>query len=174
MRHTKDKPTAIAFRKWTAVVFGLYLFLLAWLILLKFQIDLSMLSHMRSVNLIPFAGSLVINGRLAVHEIIYNMLVFVPLGVYVQIYRPHWSIGRRLLPGLSLSLLFELIQYMFAIGASDITDVIGNTLGGIFGVGLCLLVRSFAPKQYVTLFNAVGSAIEITALLLLAVLFAAN
>ncbi len=133
-----------------------------------------MFSHMRSINLVPFADSLIINGRLAADEILYNVLVFVPLGVYVQIYLPDWPLGRRMLPGLCLSLLFELVQYVFAIGASDITDVIGNTLGGILGVGLCILVRSCAPKRYVMVFNVVGSVIEITALLLLAILLAAN
>ncbi len=35
-----------------------------------------------------------------------------------------------------LSLTFEIIQFIFAIGATDITDVITNTVGGFLGLKL--------------------------------------
>ncbi|HCH9115897.1 TPA: VanZ family protein, partial [Salmonella enterica] len=37
---------------------------------------------------------------------------------------------------LVLSLTFEIIQFIFAIGATDITDVITNTVGGFLGLKL--------------------------------------
>lgn len=36
----------------------------------------------------------------------------------------------------SVTLLYEVVQYIFAIGASDITDLLGNTLGGVIGIAL--------------------------------------
>ena len=46
--------------------------------------------------------------------------------------------------------MFEVLQFSFAIGASDITDLMGNTLGGMIGVGVfivfCKLFRTKANK----------------------------
>ena len=33
------------------------------------------------------------------------------------------------------------MQLIFAIGASDITDLIGNTFGGIIGIAIYLIIR---------------------------------
>ena len=45
-----------------------------------------------------------------------------------------WSFGRKLLAVVALSVTYEVLQYVLAIGASDITDVITNTLGGAAGL----------------------------------------
>lgn len=37
---------------------------------------------------------------------------------------------------LSLSLVVEAVQFVFAIGVADITDIIANTLGGVIGLKL--------------------------------------
>lgn len=72
----------------TYTVFGVYLFLLIWLILFKFSTNPFELDRFRNINLIPFRQSLAVNGKLAVDEIIYNMLVFVPFGVYTAFLLP--------------------------------------------------------------------------------------
>ena len=48
--------------------------------------------------------------------------------------KPAWSFGRKLLAVVALSVTYEVLQYVLAIGASDITDVITNTLGGAAGL----------------------------------------
>ena len=41
-----------------------------------------------------------------------------------------------------MSFLYEALQYVFEIGATDITDLLMNTLGGIAGAGLLILLVS--------------------------------
>lgn len=48
---------------------GAYLIVLTWIIVFKMQLDFSEFAHYRHVNLIPFGGALVVNGRIDVSEI---------------------------------------------------------------------------------------------------------
>lgn len=88
----------------------------------------------RSINLIPFSGSAAVNGRIDLSEPFYNFLAFVPLGLYLSILGLPKKTWQRVLVGLAASLAFETIQYVFGIGASDITDIITNTAGTAAGV----------------------------------------
>jgi glycopeptide antibiotics resistance protein len=45
------------------------------------------------------------------------------------------------------SVAVEIIQYIFAIGATDITDVITNTLGGFIGLGLYTLSNKYINTE---------------------------
>lgn len=158
------------------IIFGIYLFLLTWLILFKFSISIEQISQLniRNINLIPFKESVIVNGKLELKEIIYNILVFVPLGVYVQIFKPDWAIYKKILVGFVLSFSYETIQFIFAIGASDITDLIGNSLGCIGGIGLCLLLKKMFIKRYISIINIIGIIIEIIAFVLFILLAFAN
>lgn len=156
------------------VVFGVYLILLIWLILFKFATSLNDLSHIRNINLIPFGESTIVNGKIELSEIIYNILVFVPLGVYISIFKPNWSLIKKVTPCLCLSLVFEILQYIFAIGASDITDVIVNTLGGFIGLEICIFFKKIFKEKCISVVNVIGLVIEIIALLLFGILFIAN
>ncbi|MDD2978662.1 MAG: VanZ family protein, partial [Hespellia sp.] len=121
-------------RSLTVILFLIYLVMLTWLILLKMSVSIKDLGGFRSVNLIPFAGSMVINGRISVREIVYNILVFVPFGVYLSMLMPKMQVWKRIAVMAGVSLLFETLQFVLAIGASDITDFIGNSLGGAIGI----------------------------------------
>ena len=52
-------------KKLTQILFVVYFIVLSWIILFKMELDISLLCKMnlRSVNLIPFAGSLLVNGQ---------------------------------------------------------------------------------------------------------------
>jgi glycopeptide antibiotics resistance protein len=101
----------------------------------------------RGLNLIPFAGSVVKNNRLDCNEIILNLAAFVPFGLYVSMIKPRWPFWKKIIPAAAASLMFELIQYLFAIGGTDITDFLSNTLGGVVGAGLYVLFsRLFKDK----------------------------
>ncbi|MDR0862534.1 MAG: VanZ family protein [Oscillospiraceae bacterium] len=139
---------------------AVYFVLLAWLVLFKFRLNLGDLNHVRSVNLIPYGAS--IPGRLYLFEIVYNVLAFIPTGLYLHMLKPDWSFARKALPCFGLSLLFEVAQFVFAIGASDITDVIGNTLGGVIGIGVfALLRRALGDRAFAvaSAIAAVGTAV---------------
>jgi len=154
------------------VVFGIYSALLIWLVLFKFSVDLSELPSIRGINLIPFYYDRETGMHL--REVVYNIIVFVPLGVYVQILAKHLKSVAKLAAILSVSLLFEVVQYIFAIGASDITDIIGNTLGGVLGIFLCVLTKKIAPQKYILIFNILGILIETAAVVLLVLLMVSN
>ena len=159
-------------KRTASVVFGIYFLLLVWLVLFKFATSLAEIPSIRSINLIPFYYDRETTTHLK--EILYNILVFVPLGVYVQIFRGKWKGAAKCITVLGISFLFEAVQYVFAIGASDITDIIGNTLGGSIGIVLCAVMGKILPRKYIAMINAFGIFAEAVAIGMLALLLAAN
>mgnify|MGYP001066890161 CR=1 FL=1 len=156
------------------IVFGIYFFLLVWLILFKFEIHISKLDTIRRINFIPFHYTDEIGMNFHLEEVIYNILVFVPLGVYIQFFKPRWSFFIKVLLAFCLSFIFESLQYIFAIGASDITDIIDNTLGGIVGILLAKILGKIFKEKSITIVNVIGMIIEVVAFALIIVLFIAN
>ncbi|MGC9934297.1 VanZ family protein [Priestia aryabhattai] len=133
--------------KITVGLFAIYLFALTWIIVFKMQFSLQELPDFRKINLIPFAGSAKVNNQIYFNEIIYNVLAFIPFGIYISMLKPNWSFLKKIAVIAGVSLLFEVLQFIFAIGASDITDLIGNTLGGIIGVGVYIVFcKLFSTK----------------------------
>lgn len=132
----------------TTLLFVIYLIFLTWVILFKTSFSFAELGYIRQVNLVPFWNDGHSNARIVAREIRDNALIFVPVGFYL------FLIGeKRLLvcAGISLgiSAIFEVLQYTFAIGVSDITDLITNTIGGIvgFGIAYLLLRNNHNPKK---------------------------
>lgn len=159
-------------RKLSYIVFSVYLVLLTWLVLFKFSTNFSELPSIRGINLIPFYYEQETNMHLK--EVLYNIVVFVPLGVYVQIFKEEWKIVTKCLVAFGISFLFEVVQFIFAIGASDVTDLIGNTLGGFSGILFCIMMKKMLPKKFVAIINCLGLMIEIGAIGLLVLLLMAN
>lgn len=95
----------------------------------------------RSINLIPFHSikefllddSATIQ-RFAWSNVVGNILIFIPLGTYLSLFKK----DKRIIPILLLicvaSLSVEVIQGLLGIGASDIDDIILNSLGGWMGI----------------------------------------
>ncbi|MGN7701632.1 VanZ family protein [Cellulosimicrobium sp. 22601] len=120
------------------VVLGLYVLVLVWVVLLKIHTgDLGDLVGRRSVNLVPMGGTA--SGGLGSRELAVNVLVFVPLGVLVLLAARQRRFARMLLLVVGVSVVFEVVQYVAGIGASDVTDVLTNTAGGLVGMGLAWL-----------------------------------
>jgi glycopeptide antibiotics resistance protein len=113
------------------IVFALYSVILAWLILFKFSIHIASVLHYdkRSLNFVPFSSASGSSG-----ESVDNVLVFVPFGVLLSVNSRGSRFWTRLLVVLGVSIAAETIQFILAIGATDITDVITNTLGGLIGM----------------------------------------
>lgn len=163
-------------KKLTGILLVVYLMVLSWIILFKMQFDISLLKNMnfRSVNLIPFADSLIVNGRMDISEIILNIVAFIPFGVYLSMLNVNWGLLKKILPIFSVSLLYEVTQYIFAIGASDITDLMGNTLGGAIGIGIFFVLHHLLGKKTVKVLNVLATIGTIAAVLFLALLTIAN
>jgi glycopeptide antibiotics resistance protein len=115
----------------------------------------------RVINLIPFGGSFSEDGDLLLREIIYNILLFVPLGVYVSMLGSKWTFAKKVLTIIGLSLSFEVIQLIFAMGRTDITDLIDNTLGGIIGVGVYALIFKIFGSKTVRIVNVLSLVITV-------------
>ena len=147
------------------VVFGIYLALLVWCILFKFALR---------PEEIPHAASVVVNGKVQISEIIENMLVFLPFGLCISAFYPDSEIQNRILLASGLSLFFEVTQYIFAIGASDITDVIDNTLGAVIGILLYLGMKKIWKEKTGKIITILGAVLEVLFLALLFFTFAAN
>jgi len=128
------------------VVLGLYVLVLVWVVLLKIHTgDLGDLVGRRSVNLVPMGGTA--TGGLGSRELAVNVLVFVPLGVLVLLAARQRRFARMLLLVVGVSVAFEIVQYVVGIGASDVTDVLTNTAGGLVGMGVAWLgLRLFGDR----------------------------
>lgn len=70
-----------------------------------------------------------------------------------------------------MSLAVEIIQFVFAIGVTDITDVITNTFGGFLGLILYDLSKKYVNNEKLDRFIVVaGTILLIVFILLLGVL----
>lgn len=134
----------------TTCLLIVYLLILTWIIIFKMQFSIQELDHLRSINLIPFHESVIVNNRIELSEIYDNILVFVPFGLYVSMLKNNWSFLKKVAPIASVSLLYEVLQFIFAVGASDITDFIGNTLGGIIGIAIYIVFRKLLKTDFKT------------------------
>lgn len=134
----------------TVALLIIYLIAITWIILFKMQFSLSDLlqvTNFRSINLVPFEGTAVYNNQLHYTEIIYNILIFIPFGIYISILKPTWAFLLKLAPIAGVSLLFESLQYIFIIGGSDITDFLANTLGGLIGILIFFLMKKLFKNK---------------------------
>lgn len=145
---------------------ALYLLTLGWLVLFKFSFDFAavILDHQaRSLNLIPFVD--------ISRETLDNLIVFIPFGLLLGINLKQTSFWRKLSIILIFSLAAEVIQFILAIGATDITDVIMNTSGGLLGLALYGFAQKYIDSKKLDLFITVVGAILLISLVLLRVLF---
>lgn len=108
---------------------ALYILLLTWIIVFKFRIDITSLKYIRSINLIPFKTNGAINGM---KETLVNLILFIPFGMYLEYLLKIKKLNIIII--ILTSFCYEIMQYIFHIGVSDITDIIMNTLGGIIGI----------------------------------------
>jgi glycopeptide antibiotics resistance protein len=128
---------------------ALYLVILIWSVLFKFSFHISSRFNYqhRSLNLIPFAAPSIVNGEINYGEMVDNCLFFIPFGLLLSV--NFKKVG--FLPKLAFILVFsvtaELIQYIFAIGATDITDVITNTVGGFLGLILYAISNKYINSE---------------------------
>ncbi|MED1471957.1 glycopeptide resistance protein VanZ-A [Bacillus salipaludis] len=126
---------------------ALYLVILIWLVLFKLQYNiLSVFDyHHRSVNLIPFAAPSIVNGSFS--EMVENVIIFIPFGLLLNVNFKRVGFLPKFTLILVLSLTFEFIQFIFAIGATDITDVITNAVGGFLGLNLYGLSNKYIHNK---------------------------
>ena len=129
------------------LLFVFYLAALTWIILFKMAVSFDTIDH---GILIPFKGAMITNGRINFSEMIDNILVFCPFGIYIGVLYRRWNLSEKVLSFFSVSLIYEVLQYVLAIGRSDITDVIMNTVGGIVGLLIYSLLNKICRNERMT------------------------
>ncbi|MCC2032698.1 VanZ family protein [Microbacterium allomyrinae] len=137
-----NHPTSRAGRRVLVTLFVVYLVLLAWIVLWKLEVpwigDAAVRS--RPIKLVPFVAS-GDAGASAPIEVVINLLLFVPFGVYLGLLAPSWAWWKAGGVLVGASLVLEVTQHLLSTGSFDTTDLIVNTAGGLVGLGLLTLVR---------------------------------
>ena len=159
-------------KKITVGLLIFYLAALSWIIIFKMAFSAMELPHIISINLIPFGESVIINGKMDFGEIIQNLLAFIPFGILICVLWEKKSLLKQFFPIICTSILFEVIQYVFAVGASDITDVLMNSAGGLLGIGTAVLVEKLSEKHWVRIINILSltGAVLLGALIVMLIL----
>ncbi|WP_296702170.1 VanZ family protein [Algoriphagus sp.] len=152
--------------KMTKILLVIYLVVLGWIILFKLGVQFSYMEE-RKLNLILFS-----NGYYSTMEIILNVVIFVPLGIYLGILLKEKSLFLKLLSFFLVSLILEGLQYCLKIGTFDITDLLTNTTGGIIGYLLFLAGEKLISNRDQTqnFFNSIAGIGTIAIVLLLILL----
>ncbi|MBQ6381819.1 MAG: VanZ family protein [Clostridia bacterium] len=115
--------------------FFIYLAMVIYSAILNRDID----STSFGVSLIPFHSYKMIaeGNRDKIREVIMNVAFFYPIGFLYclidtkKINQKKWPI---IAMSAALSLLIELVQFIFKLGFVETDDIIHNTLGCIFGI----------------------------------------
>ena len=151
------------------LLFGLYLVLLVWIVVWKLQVPHIGGGELRQIKLVPFAPS-ACDGASELSEVVANVLLFLPFGLYLGLLAPTWPTWRIVGTVAGASLALEVAQYVLAVGSSDVTDLITNTTGSLAGVGLLVLARRRLGARTVAAMTRVCSIGTVLALLATAIL----
>ncbi len=121
----------------------------------------------RSVNLIPFhsinqyiSGSSDTIKRFAFGNVNGNIVIFIPLGLYLPLFKKDKRVFVNFLCIFIVSLVVEILQGLLGIGVSDIDDILLNSLGGGLGIlGYKFIVLILRDERKVNTAIAILSAI---------------
>ena len=160
----EKKPSRAGGRALLVVLFVVYLVLLAWIVLWKLEVPYVGAGALREIKLIPFAPGAGA-GASEPFEVIANVLLFVPFGLYLALVAPSWPWWKGACAVAGASLVLEIAQYVLALGSSDVTDLIVNTAGGLAGIGLLALARRGLQARTVTVMTRICAIGTVLALL---------
>jgi glycopeptide antibiotics resistance protein len=164
MQLSRDNTSA---NKITKALLIIYFIALFWILLFKLGVHFSYMEK-RDINLIPFFSK----GKIDLSGIILNVIIFIPAGIYAGVLFKRWSFVKNLFFFLLVSLVFEVLQFIFRIGAFDVTDIITNTIGGITGVIIFkaiekLFKNSSKAQKFINIIAATATLLMILLLILL-------
>ena len=96
--------------------------------------------YSQGINIVPFSDWNVDRSGMY-RDVILNVILFFPFGFLLQMIskRNKLSAYSIAIP-VMVSIFLEILQYVFHLGITDITDIISNTCGAAFG---CLSYRLF-------------------------------
>ena len=94
-------------------------------------------SHFMQMNLQPFSGYIDAWKKYSLRDLqncIFNILMFVPLGIFLPLLFSKFKLFKWLLPVVVMATLsIETYQTLTGAGIFELDDLINNSLGGIIG-----------------------------------------
>ena len=120
------------------ILFAVYLAALTWIILFKLTVpsNIWVLGRDRVINLIPFYDTIENKFFNDFFDMTANIIVFIPFGIYAGVILRGVPMWQKAMTAAVLSAGYEAAQFIFAIGVTDITDVMMNTLGAVIGAAV--------------------------------------
>lgn len=130
------------------LMFLLYLVVLVQKVLLKDGMaltfaevnnELSFKQRLAGINFIPFNTILIYLGgqesfRIAAENLLGNIIAFAPMGFLLPlIIRKCRKALNIFVVSISVSLIIEILQFVFHLGSTDVDDVILNVAGAMLG-----------------------------------------
>lgn len=141
----------------------IYLAAVTAVILFKFPFKGDAFGTVRVIEWIPFYVDDIKDISFFWINLFYNFLLFIPFGVFICLLKSDWKLAKKAAVIFLISLTFEILQFVLGIGISDITDLITNTAGGVFGIGIYVIMRKFFKDKTHVIIN-------VTALVLITVM----
>lgn len=87
------------------------------------------------------------NFRIAIENIMGNIIAFIPLGFLIPItFKRISKLKKIIIISFLISLLFEIIQLFTGIGSFDIDDILLNVFGAIIGYVVYLIIIKLSKK----------------------------
>lgn len=80
-------------------------------------------------------------------DILENIVLFIPLGYFAVNWFKSNAVRKSVVLGLVMTLIIELLQFVFKLGYFEVNDIIFNTLGAVLGVLLVMFIKLFKRKR---------------------------
>ena len=158
------------------ILFLIYLALLVWIILFKLQFSISDLDKVRSINLIPFHYDKEVGAAFHLTEVLENFLIFVPMGIYLQMLLPRTKLYVKFMLIAGTSFLLETMQYILAVGRLILLMYLQNTAGGLLGLAVYSMAARLIGNRIKAnrLFSILAGIVSVVVIGLLGFLLFAN
>ncbi len=148
------------------MLLALYVLALLWLTLFKLSYDISTILadyQTRSINLVPFVRV----GEAGLSETVSNFVTFIPFGLLLSVNFKKTARWRLLTVASVFSVAVESLQFVLAIGTTDATDVVTNSLGALTGLLLYRLGNKAIRARILDwVITAIGAVLFVTLVLL--------
>lgn len=157
------KQTLQIFKLLISLLFIVYLVVLMNVIILKdgtalgmakFNSQISFSQKIAQINIIPIVNTIIpyLQGepsiRIAIENLLGNIFAFSPLGFFLPLlFKKCNRLKNTVLVSFIISLLIEVIQWIFSIGACDIDDIILNVFGSLLGFLLYYFLRNLHKRK---------------------------
>ena len=151
----KDNAKKLKYALWGGrVLFGIYLMGLCYFLFFAENYGREFGQEIYRYNLIPFKEierfwkHRDILGIHSLYNLAGNIFGFVPAGFFIPIlWKKRRGFFFTIYVTFEMSLLVEILQLSFRVGSFDVDDLILNTLGGIIGYGLLVLLERWRHRE---------------------------